>query len=368
MAQDRSSAGKWRDLVVNLLLAIGSTLFFLVLLEGGVRLAGQGPCTGLVPQSETASGKVRFHPIRQFELVSSATFTFERQVAIRHGLSSEYLDTWEGILYHINALGLRGDETSLDKPAGTLRIVVLGDSVAFGWGIEQADTLSKQLQVHFNQDSPSTHIQVWNAGVPGYATWQELSYLVEKGSAWRPDLILVPFVFNDVDGNNDGMQTAPFGVTRVGQMLTLWTQKSALLCFLRNQALEFRLKHLNPCQGPNCWGATTATLDGLVVQSRKLGSRIAVVAYPMRLQVEPSATPGYYDRALGSNPQQNYQDIIARLCAERDIAYLDLLPAMQSAAVQGTHSLFLDADHPNTAGSKVAAEAVYGFVKDLLKK
>jgi lysophospholipase L1-like esterase len=105
----------------------------------------------------------------------------------------------------------------------------------------------------------------------------------------------------------------------------------------------------------------------LAAQGKRFGCRVAVVAYPMRLQLEPNAEPGYYDRALGSQPQQNYQDVIARLCAERDIAYLDLLPAFQRAAAEESHSLFMDADHPNAVGSKVAADAVYGFVGHLLQ-
>ncbi len=368
MAGQRTASGRWRELAQNLFIATLSTLFFLAALEGVARLAGQKPCAGPAPQAEGTASKVRYHPLRQYELVPESTFTFDRESGARHGLSPDDLDAWERIVYRINSLGMRGAEASLDKPADTFRILVLGDSVAFGWGLEEQDTLSSQLQQLLDSSGTGKHFEVWNAGVPGYATWQELSYLVEKGDALHPDLVLVPFLFNDVDGNNEATQAQPFGMSRAAQLFAAWTQKSAALCFVRNTALEFRLKQLQPCRGPNCWGATESLLDGLAAQSTRLGCGLAVVALPMRLQLEPDAEPGYYDRALGSNPQQAYQDIITRLCSDRQIPCLDLLPSFRAAVPQGHRTLFLDADHPNAQGSRVAAQAMLPFVLQLVAR
>jgi lysophospholipase L1-like esterase len=359
-------ASRGRELAQNLLLAGASTVLFLAVLEGAARLAGQRPCQGLAQQAEGAGNKVRAHPLRQYELVPGSEFTFDREAAVRHGLSPDYLDAWERVTYRVNSLGLRGEDVSLAKSAGTQRILVLGDSVGFGWGIEEQDTLSNQLQQLLGQSRSGQHFEVWNAGVPGYATWQELAYLVEKGAAFRPDWVVVPFLFNDVDGNNEAVQGQPFGMSSLAQALIQATQKSAVLCYLRNQALEFRLKRLHACRGPNCWGMTEQVLDGLVAQCRKLNCGLALVAFPMRLQVEPGAEPGYYDRALGANPQQGYQDVISRLCAERGIPYLDLLPAYEEAMTATGHSLFLDADHPNAEGSRLAAQVMLPFLEQLV--
>jgi len=359
-------AGRGRELAQNLLLAAASTVFFLGALEGTARLAGLRPCQGLGQQAEGAGNKVRAHPLRQYELVPGSEFTFDREAALRHGLSPDYLAAWERVIYRINSLGLRGEEASLAKPIRTRRILVLGDSVGFGWGIEEQDTLSSQLQQLLNQSGSSQRYEVWNAGVPGYATWQELAYLDEKGAVFQPDWVVVPFLFNDVDGNNEAVQSQPFGLSSLAQTFVQATQKSAVLCFLRNQALEFRLKRLHACRGPNCWGMTEHVLDDLVVQCRKLGSGLALVAFPMRLQVEPAAEPGYYDRALGANPHQGYQDVISRLCVARGIPYLDLLNVYQTAMADTTRSLFLDADHPNAEGTRLAARAMLPFLEQLV--
>jgi len=362
MTRGEAAPSNWRDLALNLLLAFASTVFFLGAIEGMARLGGQRPCLNPTAQAEGAETKVRSHPLRQYELVPGATFTFDREAAIRHNLSPDYLDTWERIPYRINSLGLRGSETSAEKPADTVRILVLGDSVAFGWGVEEGDSLVRQLQQELDQLDTGTRFEVWNAGVPGYATWHELQYLLEKGEAFDPDLILVAFLFNDVDGNNEAVHKQPLGMGAAAKAFTWLTRKSALLCFVRNQALEFRLRNLQPCQGPNCWDETETLLDGLVTQSQRLGSALTLAAFPMRLQVEPNAEPGYYDRALGENPQGTYQDIIVRLCHERGIAYLDLLPAFQEAMAQEQRTLFLDADHPNARGHHVAAAAISAFL------
>lgn len=364
MRQDRAAARKWIGLGQGLLIVAANTLFLLAALEGLARLAGQRPCAGPAQQGEGAGDKIRYHPVRQYELVPGSTFTFEREVAIRHGLSQDYLDAWERITYRINSLGCRGAEVSALKSADTFRILLLGDSVAFGWGIEEQDTIACRLQQRLNQSAGGRRYEVWNCGVPGFATWQELSYLAEKGPAFRPDLVVLPFLFNDVDGNNEAAQMQLFGMGTIERSITLLTHKSALLCFLRDQALQLRLKKLKPCQGPNCWDATERVLDGLAAENKKLGSRLVLVAMPMRRQLEPDAEPGYYDRALGDDPQANYQDIIARLCRERNIAYLDLLPAFQQAMAADPRTLFLDADHPNAQGCRVAAEAIYRFLQE----
>ena len=66
-----------------------------------------------------------------------------------------------------NSAGYRGVEYSVEKPAGVTRIVTLGDSVAYGLGVNAEDTFSKKLEELMNDNSPDS-TQVLNLGVPGY--------------------------------------------------------------------------------------------------------------------------------------------------------------------------------------------------------
>ena len=46
----------------------------------------------------------------------------------------------------INAHGSRGSEFSAQKPADVVRILSLGDSRTFGWGVADGETFSARLQ------------------------------------------------------------------------------------------------------------------------------------------------------------------------------------------------------------------------------
>ena len=99
-----------------------------------------------------------------------------------------------------NSFGMRGPEVSVEKPARTIRVALLGDSFAFGWGVERdkifAQVLEERLQ---NYVGTEKHIEVLDFGVPGYSTFQEVADFFEKGVQFKPDIVLVYFVENDFD-------------------------------------------------------------------------------------------------------------------------------------------------------------------------
>ena len=59
---------------------------------------------------------------------------------------------------HINALGTRGPEFQMEKPAGTFRILSLGDSRTFGWGLADEETYSRRLE-HLLKEFQGANIQ-----------------------------------------------------------------------------------------------------------------------------------------------------------------------------------------------------------------
>ena len=107
-----------------------------------------------------------------------------------------------GVPVHINALGFRDPrEYTLEKPPGTFRILVLGDSVTFGHGAIDEATYPYLLEQRLKAWRPEVDWQVWNLGVPGYNTGQELAYLLEVGPRYQPDLVVVGFYENDFTNN-----------------------------------------------------------------------------------------------------------------------------------------------------------------------
>lgn len=115
-------------------------------------------------------------------------------------LGINYEGWFAGVPVRTNAFGFRSTrDDRIAKSANTFRILVLGDSVTFGHGAvhDYPSLLEAQLRAW----RPEVDWQVWNLGVPGYNTSQELTYLHEVGARFQPDLVIVGFFINDIIGN-----------------------------------------------------------------------------------------------------------------------------------------------------------------------
>ncbi len=197
-----------RPFIKNLLALIFSTLFFLVLLELGVRLLNQQ--MGHYPQKD---------PILHHSLIPKAKLK---------RTNNEF-----DVTYEINSQGLRDREIPLEKPANTYRILMLGDSYTFGIGNNLEDTFSKRLekklnfdvipakvgisQVHsgdsrlrWNDKSQNIHYEVINGGCSSYAPILEYLFLIHKGLKLHPDLVILNYDISDVQDDHKYSQIAEF--------------------------------------------------------------------------------------------------------------------------------------------------------------
>lgn len=93
-----------------------------------------------------------------------------------------------------NSWGYR--DTEWPETENRTRILVLGDSYAWGWGVSVEERFSGVLQ------KLNPEITVCNLAQPGYSTDQELLVLQNDGSRLKPALVLIQFCANDItDGN-----------------------------------------------------------------------------------------------------------------------------------------------------------------------
>jgi lysophospholipase L1-like esterase len=107
-----------------------------------------------------------------------------------------------GVPVQINSAGMRDREFSPAKPTGVYRILVLGDSITFGWGVPQDKTFSKRLESKLNENPPRggpERFEVINTGVGNYNTAQEVAYFKERGRLYKPDMVLIAFFINDAE-------------------------------------------------------------------------------------------------------------------------------------------------------------------------
>jgi len=99
---------------------------------------------------------------------------------------------------HINSLGFRGHEVTREKSPGTFRVVCLGDSFAYGHDNDDEMTYPALLEKELRQRLPGRQIEVINAGVPSYVSFQILANLAENILDLDPDLVILLPGFNDL--------------------------------------------------------------------------------------------------------------------------------------------------------------------------
>ncbi len=93
--------------------------------------------------------------------------------------------------FSTNALGLRGPEVRVGRAADRQRIIVLGDSFAWGHGVSTGEAFAEVI------DSALPRADVVNLGVPGYDLAKSLVYYERIGRRFQPDLVIASLCQND---------------------------------------------------------------------------------------------------------------------------------------------------------------------------
>lgn len=108
--------------------------------------------------------------------------------------------TYQGVSVRINELGLR--DRDLEKRANDeLRILLLGDSVTFGWGVPIEATFGRKLESTL-ASKLGRPVRTVNTGVGGYNTVQEYAVLRTYFDITEPDVVVLLYVSNDIELND----------------------------------------------------------------------------------------------------------------------------------------------------------------------
>ena len=163
----------------NLYVLLASTLIVLLVVEWGLR-------------AFNPFGVEFFHilPYHMQGMVDDPELSYKHPASVTYMLGAQQVT--------INAHSLRDADIPYVKPDNEKRILVLGDSVTFGWGVSQGEAFSDQMEPLLRAQT-GVQWQVINAGVNGYNTEQEAAYLRKDGMRYSPDYVLLIYVSNDVD-------------------------------------------------------------------------------------------------------------------------------------------------------------------------
>lgn len=284
-----------------------------------------------------------------------------------------------------NTLGLRGPERSWVKPDGVRRILILGDSIAFGHGVAYEDTFAHKLEVLLN-DGGRGSSEVIDAGLPAFNTLQEVTYFREQGIRLNPDVAVLSLYWNDVSSKagvtadargrliDDATPSNPgwfsqWKETEPGYWVRNLLKRSSFLYFVVD-----RMRYLRDDSGRSTpkqaamqmsvltgkahpavsagWEEIERQLAILVDVCRARGIRLVVAILPM-----PQLLEGRY-------PSAQYPAEAMRMCGKYRLQCVDMHPAF-AREFKGHGSLFIpyDGDHPNERGHLVIARQLYAALQ-----
>jgi lysophospholipase L1-like esterase len=106
--------------------------------------------------------------------------------------------------FYTNSWGFCDDEFVVVKPANTVRIAALGDSITTALNVSRGERFTERIETCLNHKGHTKQFEVMNFGVGGYNTLQEVATLQTKVLPFQPDIVLIAYCLNDNLPNADG--------------------------------------------------------------------------------------------------------------------------------------------------------------------
>jgi lysophospholipase L1-like esterase len=275
-----------------------------------------------------------------------------------------------------NSMGFRDIEHERERSPDVPRVVVLGDSHAFGYGVEGEEMFTSVLRPLL----PS--MQVLNLAETGYNTRQARELFQRCGAELRPDVVVLAFCQNDV-----AAQVIPGDdtVTAKGDGDSWLMRSSYLLQFLRDRVNSNRglvklcvslgvkeelggYDMLDPNIRPSLrtypeslereWQQTCEEVRRLRDACATAGASLVLVSIPSVQSVDPrrmERSLTYLDYTPADFEAEKPYRLLAELCARERIPLLDARPAFVESLRHGKLPFFEHDLHINAEGHRIVA-------------
>lgn len=266
---------------------------------------------------------------------------------------------------HINSQGTRGREFQVVKPANTLRILSLGDSRTFGWGLSETQTysgvLEKLLQDHFGA---RRKVEVINAGVNAWSFPQMTAYFREYGLKFSPDYVIV----------GDANLWTQFSEQNSPDFVRKFMLRVKLKNFLRRFALYHYVVEVQLSDVYQRYRVKFVPVDPSQDNLFKEQQQTDPDAF-FRNAIEALCTLGMSNRATpvliylptadeADRPmQKNLRNAKAQLSQKHKVPFLDLSPDLSGTG----KTLYLEADpvHFNAEGNEIIGRRLFQLLTNL---
>ena len=269
-----------------------------------------------------------------------------------------------------NNMGYRDYDHPIEKPQGTRRALVIGDSVTAGlWINDDEKVFSAVMEQHLNRLGLKS--DVMNFGVSGYNTRQEVETLRTRGLQYKPDLVVVAYCLNDRsqdDGNILGILLAEERKTSENNTLSRArvnpvVKHSALLRMIAYKVIPSS-------------SSVSAEKTGNVVKSfyadtvEDSFAKLAELSQQHQFEVLLTVFPDFAKKDQGLEGDYAYaaeHQALAAMAQQHQFHYFDLLEPMRECKLKAPKGATISYDryHPNPRGSVCAGEAIAEKVAEI---
>lgn len=247
----------------------------------------------------------------------------------------------------INKDGLRDREHEKAKAPGSVRIMMLGDSTMFGWGVKQDETIARHVEEALNKDAPDAFVDVINAGVGNYNTAMEVAYFLERGMAFKPDIVVLNYFINDAE---------PTPVYRDVPWFARHSYAYAVLGGAwdgfkrRTEGQQDYKSYYSGLYAAPGWDLTQAAIAKLAVVCRAQGIRLIISNIPELRELKPYAFA-------------DVQTKVEAVAKANGLEYVDLLPAVEN---EDPKSLWVTVPdpHPNARATQLLGDYLARYLEE----
>ena len=255
----------------------------------------------------------------------------------------------------VNALGLRGPVPPLAKPAGTRRILYVGDSTAFGFGVADDEAFWSLATREVGAQHPEQIFEPLVGAAPGYSSYQS-RILVDRLLPYAPDWVVFYVGAHNDERRRSYYEDAEIPA-RAARRRATWHQLRTL------RAGEFLVDRLGHWVSKQVHVLNTfrrvppeayeANMTAMIAAVRAAGARPLILVPPVSesLAKRYPGTPAY-------------RDILRRIAAEHDVLSVDLQPVF---AEHDETEVYRTGDdvHPSPLGQRLIARAIARAIEDL---
>jgi hypothetical protein len=299
---------------------------------------------------------------------------------------------------HTNSFGLRSPEVAVPKPAGTIRVLLLGDSFTFGLRVKDDEVFGRRLEEMLRGKYGAAPVEVVSAGVISYCPLLEYLQYRHHLHVLEPDLVVLNFDMSDVQDHMAysrdavvGRDGAPLFVTEPSLRNQAPSAMPKLLLFewlgRRIQGAQGRVestlkgipfvrdqdRYLWALDGGPEWDAEARNAMAPILDLSRLlerdGIPLLLATYPQPWQVSADATPmppirdqygvGRNTVHLNDRPFGK----LASFASSHHIPFVNATSAFRQDAAPA--SLFLGYDfHFTPRGHQVYADVLGQFITE----